>query len=179
MCTAHCKDGRPCGQRAIAGHHVCYYHGGANPSTRRIADQNIAAMRAKHLLQKEFSDGFPPIDDPMQAIMDLAAEAWASKELFREKIEEIRYQSKLGEQLRAEVALYERAMDRCLKIFETITRLGIAERRTRIQEAQAVMILGMLQRIGDHLDLSDSQREVWAEVVPTELRALETAVGGS
>jgi len=111
--------------------------------------------------------------------MDLAAEVWASKEYFKSKIESLRYEHHAGEQLRAEVALYERALDRCMKVLGEITRLGISERRARIQEAQAVLIVQAFQRVLDRLELSPQQKIVATQVVPQELRALSEAEAGS
>ena len=142
------------------------------PNIRDRAHQAVATENARRFLAKTYGDGFPKIEDPIQAMLDLAAEAWAGKEYFRDMIDSLRYEHQSGEQLRAEVALYERALERCQKIFESIVRLGIAERQTRIRESEAVMFLKVLQRISDKLDLDPAQRTIWAEVVPREMRAI-------
>ncbi len=37
QCTAHNRQGNPCGNHAIPYHTVCRYHGGAAPQVKRIA----------------------------------------------------------------------------------------------------------------------------------------------
>lgn len=178
-CTAMSKtkptvNGLPqrCGQRALPGMNVCHFHGGKAPNSIRAANERIAEAEAQNWLG---AIEVPPMEDPLQALMDLAAEVWAAKEFFKAKIESLRYEHHAGEQLRAEVALYERALDRCMKVLGEITRLGIAERRARIQEAQAVLILRAFERVLDALELSPEQRVTATQVVPRELRALSAA----
>lgn len=43
-CTAKNNRGLPCGKDAIAGHHVCYKHGGAAPQVKRTARERLASM---------------------------------------------------------------------------------------------------------------------------------------
>jgi hypothetical protein len=87
--------------------------------------------------------------------------------------DEVRYEHRAGEQLRAEIALWERSAERCLKIYETITRLGIAERQTRIREAELMLIAEGIREILRRLELSPEQRKLSIRVVPEVLRELE------
>jgi hypothetical protein len=57
-------------------------------------------------------------------------------------LEEVRYEGATGaEQLRAEVALYERAMDRAVAVLAAIARLNIEERLARVTERQADAVI--------------------------------------
>lgn len=115
------------------------------------------------------------VEDPIEALSELAAEVIVMKDYFRSQIEALRYQSPTGEQLRAEVALYERALDRCVRILETMAKLGISERRTAIAEAQAITLMAVISNVLDRLELTEDQRAIAGAVVPEELRAIEAA----
>jgi hypothetical protein len=131
---------------------------------------------AQRFLQKQ---GIPDIEDPLDELMKLASEVTAYREVFRQQMDqllladEVRYEHRAGEQLRAEIALWERASERCLKTYETITRLGIAERQTRIREAELVVIAGAMREILRRLDLTPEQRKASISIVPEVLRELE------
>jgi len=88
-----------------------------------------------------------PVADPLSELMDLAAEVKAVKELLRAKVapmfanDQLRYaHSKAGEQLRMEVLLYERGLDRLARLLLDISKLNIAERLVGIQKQTADMI---------------------------------------
>ena len=89
----------------------------------------------------------PPIGDPLSELLDLAAEIRAWKEIMREvtayllRKDRMRYShNSYGEQVRAEVLLYERALDRLGSILIQIGKLGIESRLARIQEAQVARV---------------------------------------
>lgn len=127
---------------------------------------------ARNFLAKE---GYGKVDDPVEALAELGGEAIAMKNFFRAQIEELRYKAQTGEQLRAEVSLYERAMDRTAKILEMLAKLGISERRTQIAESQAVLLAEVIRNVLDSLDLTPSQKVIASTVVPQELRAITAA----
>lgn len=133
------------------------------------ANQRLAWVRATNFLTRE---GYRQIDDPVEALAELAGEVWAAKDFFAAKIEELRYSSNVGEQLRAEVALYERALDRCIKVLEVMAKLGISERRTKVAEAEAIMLAAVIQNVLGRLDLSPDQEALALSIVPEELRAI-------
>jgi hypothetical protein len=88
----------------------------------------------------------PRIGDPLIELLDTAAEVKALKEIMREtaawllSTDKLRYTSKVGEQLRAELVLYERAVERYTKLLIEISKLRIEERLAGVQEATAVML---------------------------------------
>jgi hypothetical protein len=88
-----------------------------------------------------------PVADPLSELMDLAAEVKAVKELLRSKVapmfanDQLRYaHSKAGEQLRMEVLLYERGLDRLARLLLDISKLNIADRLVGIRKQTADMI---------------------------------------
>jgi hypothetical protein len=87
-----------------------------------------------------------PIGNPLAELLELAAEIKAFKEIMRVitaylvQRQEMRHGHRVGEQLRAEVLLYERAQERLAKILVDISKLGIEARLAQIEENQAAMI---------------------------------------
>lgn len=148
---------------------ICRYHGGLAPQALRKAREREALDKARQFLAKE---GYGHVDDPLEAMQDLAGEIVATKDFFRQQIDSLRYESRMGEELRAEVILYERALDRCMKVLKLLGDMGISERRTQLAESQAVMLMGAIQNILNALDLTPEQQVIAGTVVPDELRAL-------
>lgn len=106
--------------------------------------------------------------DPLDELLHVAKEL----QLFKERIaklvaelrdDEIRYESeKGGEQLRSEIAVYERTLERYGNLLVKIARLNIDERQMRITERQAAIVEGLvtgaLEDIGVPLELQDRAR---------------------
>ena len=84
------------------------------------------------------------VDNPLDALARLAGQVLAFKDAVGElvnELREIRYQdAKDSEQLRSEVALYERAMDRAVTVLAAMARLKIDERLAAISQLQAEML---------------------------------------
>jgi hypothetical protein len=137
--------------------------------------RNEKAARER-LMKQAKQRGIDRIQDAVEELEILASEAKAFKDICRERLDAIgdtwRYDHRAGEQLRAEVALYERAIDRCNKILTDYVRLGIAEKRVKIAEAQAMLLLGVIQNVLGRLELTRDQKRIAAVVVPEELRAI-------
>lgn len=90
--------------------------------------------------------GAAPVADPLAGLLKLAGQvlAWqATTAALVNELESIRYRGSNGaEQLRAEVALYERAMDRAVTVLAAIARLNIEERLVQLSERQADAVIG-------------------------------------
>lgn len=129
----------------------------------RIADQLVVilAENGERMLNPE------PIGNPLVELLELAAEIKAFKEVMRQVTaylvsrERIRSaHDKVGEQLRAEVMLYERAQERLAHVLVQIAKLGIESRLAAIEEAQMrtierAMTLA-IQRAGGDLRMQDA-----------------------
>lgn len=64
------------------------------------------------------------------------------------ELREVRYKSRSsGEQLRAEVALWERSLDRAARICADLVRLGIEDRIARVTQAQTEQMAAMLSQL--------------------------------
>jgi hypothetical protein len=87
------------------------------------------------------------IGDPLNELLDLAAEIGALKEILRLTTanliaqQKVRYNHpKVGEQLRQEILLYERALERFARILIDISKLRIEDRLAGVQEQTAQML---------------------------------------
>jgi hypothetical protein len=135
-CIAHLSKNHPkdpggrCPCRALKGQRICGIHGGKAPQNlliaeRRAAKENLEKQVAKLLA----AHGVTPIENPLEELRELAGQAKAYKDTLAEivgNLTEIRYESKAGgEQLRAEVALLERAIDRFGKFLVQMAQLDI------------------------------------------------------
>lgn len=87
----------------------------------------------------------PPVEDPLTGLQKLGGEMLAWKEAIGRKVNDLtslRYEGVgSGEQLRAEVGLYERAVDRLERVLVSMARLNLDERLVRIREGQGKIII--------------------------------------
>jgi hypothetical protein len=169
------KAGKPCGLNPPKGALVCGVHGGNVATTKRQTKIRASEIKAREKLAKL---AITPVADPITEHEQIMSEAIWFKNICRDQLAKIqenawRYEHDHGEQLRAEVALYERAIDRCDKILTNYIRLGIADRKVRIDEAQAVILVGVIKDILSRLDLTRDQKALAGTVVPEALRAIE------
>lgn len=117
-----------------------------------------------------------PLDDPIDALARLASEAGAWKDALAGRVNAllaIRYQADGPgtEQLRAEVALYERAMDRTARLCETLAKLNLGERAQALDERVAAQFEAVLRAVlaDPELGLTPAQTRVAPGVVDRHL----------
>ena len=181
QCTARAKStGERCGSYPVKGATVCRVHGGAAVQVREAAKRRLATeaveAEVKATLAFEALEG---VEDPLEALSLLASEALAMKESLAARVnslKSIRYSAHGSgtEQLRAEVALYERAMDRAAKFLDLLAKSGFEERRVRLAEQQGQLVALALRRIFARLNLSAEQQALLPVVVPEELRRIDS-----
>lgn len=154
-CRAHSsRTGEPCKLWAIRGGTVCNKHGGKAPHVK-------AAAHARHVDQEITKVlgwlDINPIHDPLTALSELAGEIVAWKELAAARVAELtslaqRNYTSGSDEVRAEIQVFERAMDRAVTVLATIARLNIDERLVRISEQQADLVkkalMGALEDAG-------------------------------
>lgn len=144
-CSAKRSNGQPCTASPMAGQRVCSAHGGMAPNSRAAGARRIAEAevqrKALKLVAKE--QNITAVTDPVKVLCELAGEALAFKDVLAAHIRELqkmRFEDHKGaEQLRAEVALYERALDRSEKFASNLAKLGIAERLTQVEEGREAL----------------------------------------
>lgn len=141
QCTATAKStGQRCGRPVVPGATVCRFHGGKAKQVQqaarlRLVEQDVRAGLARL--------DVPVVEDPFSELAKLAGQVVAWKDALAEKVnqltDQLRYEAHGAgtEQLRAEVALFERALDRCAAVLGMIVKLNLEDRLARISEKQA------------------------------------------
>lgn len=197
--------GERCGRAPAPGSDVCKRHGAAAPQVKAAAARRVAEAKIVEQASAELARlNVEPIGDPLAELSKLAGQAVAWKDRMGarvNKLTEIRYEGGLGtEQLRAEIALFERAMDRCASVLTGMARLDIDERMTGIRSRTADMLTAALEAalaatgldverqwqardvFRSHLvfvrPLSEAPECTQAELVEGEIRSLESRTTG-
>jgi P27 family predicted phage terminase small subunit len=115
----------------------CKLHGGCLPTQVTAALNERAARELARL-------DVPPVTNPFDELARLAGQCVAWKDDMGAKVSELtglRYEGGVGtEQLRAEVALWERALDRCLVALSAMAKLNIEARLAGVRQATAQML---------------------------------------
>lgn len=140
------------------GYGRCRKHLGNTPNHRA----GVVEQQARDQLARL---GVPAVEDPLSALAAITGEVIAWKDQMAglvNQLTSVRYEAEgdngsAGEQLRAEVALLERAFDRCEKFLTAMARLNIDERLARISEAQANEIIVLIVMISERLALTPEQ----------------------
>lgn len=178
-CTAVARrTGERCRGPRLTGARVCRTHGGSAPQVRAAAAERALDQRARTLLAEL---EIVAVEDPLTELGRLAGEVVAWKNAMRERVGllngQLRYSARgVGtEQLRAEVALFERAMDRCSQILGLIARLNIDERLARISERQADAVIEAVEAGIATLGLTDDAVTAARQAVARRLRAVSSA----
>ena len=152
----------------------CSWHGGASP-TGRMAALNA---EAEVLLYRHDAE---PCGDVLEALRRLAGRALALEETIGKLVNNltsIRYESGGeggGEQLRAEVAVLERAMDRCGRLLVDIAKLNIEERMARVTELQVQQVSAALTAALGEMGMNSEQQRDARGRVARHLRVADAA----
>lgn len=177
-CSARSSSTKaPCGNRPARGSTVCWKHGGKAPQVKAKAQERVAEEKARKALGKlnEVLGPVEPVANPLLALSTIAAEAMRWKQVVAERVahlEEMRYKGVSGEQVRAEIVLFERALDRCAGVLANIVRLNIDERLATITDRQGHVIAGVITSVLEQLDLGD-QADRARELIAVELERLD------
>ena len=146
----------------------CRTHGG-NTKNHRTAALREQAERVLADLNA------PPVDNPLTELARITGQVVAWKDGLADRVNElhsIRYSTDGGEQLRAEVALFERALDRCERFLTAMARLNIDERLARIEQQQADLVTYAVTVTLEELGLPTEQQAEARRGVARHLRAV-------
>lgn len=135
--------GERCERYAVVGSMVCYKHGAAAPQVKAAAEERVSLAEAL-----ASGDRRPPwvvMEDTLhiadvlmqQVLMDVRSTGTASPQVLDKLVS---------------------AIERANRLSKTVLDAGVAERRTRIAEAQATQIYAILTRTLNALDLTTEQR---------------------
>jgi hypothetical protein len=193
QCKATSKGtGNRCGRKAIAGGTTCEYHGGSAPQVRAKAAERVLEAEVRREIGRQ---GWEPVTDPVAAYADNAGEVLAFKDRLRERVETLddwtlriaafgasddeaegKQLMAMGEQVRAYVAAYERALDRAERTLARMISLGLDAKAIELRaemfrqaagERLRDVVLGVLAEIG----LSDEQQARVPAVMAKHFRA--------
>ena len=172
----------------MAGQNVCRSHGGAAVQSRLAGARRAAEAK----LQKQAAELVgSPVDNPLTELAALAGRARAWMELLEARTrklleagdesadgseggstEGIRYKGGAGEQIRGEIQLYERAMDRLGKFLADYGRLNIDERLSQITSNQAERVIAAIDAVIAYLGATGEQAVGAKKVAARHLRAV-------
>jgi hypothetical protein len=147
-CHAKTHKGEPCGFYAMEGQLVCRKHGGMAPQARVAAKVRQGEEKARRQLARL---DLPPVENALEALRQHAAVVieWRDRTAGMVNVlnGEIRFESSVRlEQLRSEVMLWERALDRATVTLSALARCQVDERLTTIRENDARRIEGALSK---------------------------------
>lgn len=181
FCAATNRRGEPCQKPPIPGGRVCSAHGGKAPQVRAAAERRIALQQAEaHVAASIDATKRLDLAGVYEEMLRTAALAVQWRDRWQERVDElqqIRYVAPGAgtEQVRAEVQLLERAMDRTTRTLELIARLDLDSRVKRLSEDQGELVARALNRALDAGDLTPAQRDTVEAALAVELRR---AAGG-
>jgi hypothetical protein len=164
----------------------CKNHGAnAGSVIAKHAANNVIELKTGNRLAEVLADkgdrllNPPPIENPLQELLDLAAEIKEFKNVMREMImpllleNKLRYtRDKVGEQIRAEIVLYERSLERLDRILTNISKLNILGKMAAIEERKVDAIERAMTLALQAANVDAPQREIALKVLTRELKAV-------
>lgn len=162
------------------GFGACKLHGGSTGTQVVAAERQRIEVQARRLLA-DLGDA-EPVTDPLGELQRLAGEILGLKNIagrLVDGLDSLRYTAANGtEQLRAEVGVYERAVDRTERVLTSMVRLGTEERQTRLAEAQAAVVVAVLSGALDDAGVTGEVAQRVREALAVRLRAVTAGERG-
>lgn len=145
-CTARSKQsGQRCKRWPVPGGTVCVSHGGKAPQVQAAAEQRQQEAAAENEIRKIWPGlaDQTPVKDPVDLLARTAAALEHMADVVGGRVNDL--QTHIGggtglTQLRAEVVLLDRLLDKILKAGDSMARLGIAERHVELEQERAQMV---------------------------------------
>ena len=174
QCTATSKStGQRCGRKASKGLTVCYMHGARSPQAKAAAKRRQAEAKAEQMIARYLKDTpVVPIDDPIRALQDLAADARHTYAFIKQYVADLDREQWTGSdgELSEHIRLLERYSDRLQKFLAEWVRLGLEERLVRLSERQAEAIGRVIDGVLTALDLPPEYHSKAQAELPRQLR---------
>jgi hypothetical protein len=144
-CAGHNRAGGPCGLWPLSGQRVCKLHGGHSKGARENAEQRQAEARADAAIAELWPGlaGVAPVKDPIDLLARTAAALEAMADQVGERVNQLNGKVATGEsmsQLRAEVVLLDRVLDKVIRASDRLASLGIAEKQVELEQARAEIV---------------------------------------
>lgn len=177
-CKAKSKrSGKPCARWSIPGGDVCSIHGGKAPQVRAAAQRRLATREIAADVEAVLAhEGITAIEDPLDELGKLASSSKALMDALGARVNSLEdlseYDERRSASIKAEVQMYERAMDRTHRLLDSLVKHGYLERQIQIQEAEAMLVAGVLRRVIAGLGLTPEQQSNAQSLLAHEFRAL-------
>lgn len=174
QCRANSKQsGERCRRAATPGALVCRFHGSRAPQVAAKAAEALAEAEVREVVTQL---GITPVENPLLALQHVAGEVMAWKDAVRQRMETLerwRYSGDAGtEQIRGEIMLWERALDRAANVLGLIAKLNIDDRLARIEEAKITLVVESIGKVLADVGLPvDKQLKAKAEMARLLRRA--------
>lgn len=172
------KTGEQCSKPPIKGALVCTAHGGKTPNVRKAAAMKLTEEYVRREIDsmREVAQ-LRSVGDIYDDLLEVASDNRAWRLLLRDRVS---YLTTLhtnptehtGEQVRADVLLFERSLERSAKIGEVLARLNLDERKQALDERTAAQLALVIQTILGDLNLTPEQQAIAAEAAPRRVREL-------
>jgi hypothetical protein len=173
QCTATSKRSQErCKRAPTPGSPVCKIHGSASPQAKRKAQLRLVETEARARLKRM---DIEPVTDPFTELQRLAGRALAWERIVSEVVDGIgtwRYESPTGEQMRAELGMFERALAGCRQTLVDLARLHVDDRVLRIREREADLFERAMLATFRDLQLTEDQTRAAKSAIVGHLRSL-------
>lgn len=171
---------RPCRKNANRGSDKCGTHGASARQVKQAAAKREAEAKVIETARKLIPDAdqLAPISNPLQRLLELAAEADGFRESLRRMANDLDGQIRYrgggpgAEQLRAEVATYRAAMRDLTDMLVAIARLDIEKMLARVTVAQAEQSMTAMRAGMTEAGLDDDVKRQVIAGVGRHLRAV-------
>ncbi len=175
-CTRIKRNGEQCKNEAMTGIPVCYHHGGNLPAPMAKSKRTLAENKLRKSID---TVEVREVTDPLAEFSRLVSEVVTWKDALAVHVaalNEYRFtDAKGGEQLRAEVALWERAMVHAGKLLETWVRLGldtlVVEMHVRVTKIQVDAMTRGLDAYRAAANVGDAEHEAGLAAMAAAMRS--------
>jgi hypothetical protein len=171
------STGQPCKQAAIEGAVVCNAHGGKMPNIKKAAALRVTEAKVRAQID-DMRDvvQLTSVGDIYDDLLEVASVCRAWRRILQDRVSYLSdlhtYQTESGEQVRADVLLFERALERSAKVGEMLARLNLDERRQAIDERTAATIALLIQGVVSDLGLPAEEQQRAEQLVIQRVREL-------
>ncbi|MFC7402906.1 HGGxSTG domain-containing protein [Citricoccus sp. GCM10030269] len=197
-CKAHTRSGARCKNRPIIGATVCRMHGGSSPRVRAAAERRVAEDSAREILGTIDPDA--PDEHPVETLLILIrqkrAEVMWLQSVVRGFSEDqliwglAEHRTGIGPEGPVDVEtrkteqnvwwrLLREAENQLASWTIAAAKAGVDERRLQIAEAEAAMIVRILETFINRLQLTPERHSEARDIMAGVLRELDQAEQGS